>query len=96
MAKNLYVGNLSSEVNEDQLRTLFSQVGEVSKVNIITDRETGQPRGFAFVEMSTQEAANAAINRFNGYSLAGRNLAVTEARPREERSGSGRGRRDRF
>jgi len=91
MAKNLYVSNLSNDVNEEQLRTLFSEAGEVSKVSIITDRATGQPRGFAFVEMSTQEAANEAIKRFNGYSFTGKNLTVNEARPRES-FGSGRGR----
>ncbi len=102
MAKTLYVGNLPFDVTEDQLRTLFSEVGEVSKVSIITDRFTGQPRGFAFVEMTSQEPGNEAIKRFNGYGLGGRNLIVNEARPREERSrdrdrfGTSRGRRDRY
>ena len=102
MAKNLYVGNLPYTINEDQLRSLFAQAGEVSTVNIIVDRDSDRPRGFAFVEMSTQEAANEAIKRFNGYQLDGRNLTVNEARPREERSGdrertsTGRGRRDRY
>jgi RNA recognition motif-containing protein len=99
MAKNLYVGNLPFEVTEDELRTLFSQVGEVSSVNIITDRYTGQSRGFAFVEMTTQQAADEAIKRFNGSALGSRNLTVVEARPRGDRSrehaGFGRGRRDR-
>lgn len=85
MAKNLYVGNLSSEVSEDQLRALFSEVGEVSKVTIMTDRYSGQPRGFGFVEMTSHEAGNEAIKRYNGYALAGRNLTVNEARPREDR-----------
>lgn len=87
MTKKLYVGNLSYTVNEDQLRTLFAQAGEISSVSVITDRYTGDSKGFAFVEMSTEDEAKEAIKRFNGYSLDNRNLNVSEARPREERSG---------
>jgi cold-inducible RNA-binding protein len=91
MTKKLYVGNLSYSANEDQLRELFSQVGEIAEVTIITDRETGRSKGFGFVEMVTEDASREAIKRFNGYSLDNRNLTVNEARPREERSNSGFG-----
>lgn len=96
MAKKLYVGNLSYNVTEAQLRELFGQVGEVTEINVITDRDTGRPKGFAFVQMTTDEAAQAAIQRFNGYSLDNRTLTVNEARPREERSSGGYGRNNRF
>jgi len=89
VTKKLYVGNLSYTVNEDQLRTLFAQAGEISSVSVITDRYTGDSKGFAFVEMNTEEEAKEAIKRFNGYALDNRNLNVSEARPREERSGGG-------
>lgn len=89
MAKKLYVGNLSFDATETQIRDLFSQAGEISEVNLIMDRYTGNPKGFAFVEMATQEAATEAINRFNGYSLDNRALTVSEARAREARSRSG-------
>ncbi len=92
MATKLYVGNLSYDSTEQQLRDLFSQVGEISSVALISDRTTGQSKGFGFVEMATDEAAQEAISRFNGYSLDGREIIVNEARPRVERSGSGRGR----
>jgi RNA recognition motif-containing protein len=96
MGKKLYVGNLSYGVSQDQIRALFSQVGEVTDVTVITDRETGRSKGFGFVEMATEEASQEAIKRFHGYSLDNRNLTVNEARPREERpSGFGGGRRDR-
>src|SRR5258708_25410210 len=91
MSLKLYVGNLSYTTTEDQIRELFAQVGEVSSVSLITDRETGRAKGFGFIEMSTAEAAQEAIKRFNGYSLDERTLTVNEARPREERSGSGGG-----
>lgn len=87
MAKKLYVGNLSYNTTQEQLMTLFSQAGEVQEISIITDRDTGRPKGFAFVEMTTEEGAQTAISRFNNYSLDDRNLTVNEARPREERSG---------
>ena len=89
MTKKLYVGNLSYDTTQEQVRELFSQAGEVSDVALITDRETGRAKGFGFVEMATEEAAQEAIKRFNGYSLGERTLTVNEARPREERSGGG-------
>ena len=81
--KRIYVGNLSSETTEDQLRQIFGEHGEVSSVNIITDRKTGRPRGFGFVEM---EGADAAISALNETEVGGRTLTVNEARPRSERS----------
>ena len=89
MAKKLYVGNLSYSTTEDQIRQLFAQTGEVESVALITDRETGRAKGFGFVEMGTEEAAQEAIKRFNGYTLDNRALTVNEARPREERSSGG-------
>ncbi len=89
MGKKLYVGNLSFNSTQAQIRELFSQVGEIVEVNLITDRYTGTPKGFGFVEMATEEAAQEAIQRFNGYSFDNRALTVNEARPREERSGGG-------
>jgi RNA recognition motif-containing protein len=91
MAKKLYVGNLSYDTTQEAVRTLFAQVGEVKEVNLITDRDTGRPKGFGFVEMETEEAAQEAIRRFNGFSVDNRALTVNEARPREERSGGGYG-----
>jgi RNA recognition motif-containing protein len=91
MTRKLYVGNLPYSVNEDSLRELFAQAGEIASVNIITDRDTGRSKGFGFVEMATEEEAQEAIRRFNGYSIDSRPLTVNEARPREERpSGGGR------
>ena len=98
MNKKLYVGNLPYTTTEAQVRDLFGQAGEIVEVALITDRETGRPKGFGFVEMATEEGAQEAIKRFNGYTLDKRNLTVNEARPREERSGGGGyggGRRDR-
>lgn len=94
MAKNVYVGNMSYDTTEDALRGLFAAHGEVVSVNVITDRYTGQPRGFAFVEMATDGAAQAAIAALNGQEVDGRQLTVNEARPRKPSSG-GRGGRDR-
>jgi RNA recognition motif-containing protein len=96
MAKKLYVGNLSYQVTQEQVRALFEQAGEVADVALITDRDTGRPKGFGFVEMQTEDGAAEAIKRFNGYQFENRALTVNEARPREERSGSGfgGGRRD--
>ncbi len=97
MNKKLYVGNLPYSATEADVRALFEQVGEITEVALITDRETGRPKGFGFVEMATEEAAQEAIKRFNGYTLDKRNLTVNEARPREERSrggGFGGGNRD--
>lgn len=90
MTKKLYVGNLSFQTTEQDISELFSQAGAVESVALITDRDTGRSKGFAFVEMS-QNDANEAINRFNGQDFNGRNLTVNEARPREERGGGGRG-----
>jgi RNA recognition motif-containing protein len=87
MTKKLYVGNLAFNTTQTQIRDLFSQAGEIAEVNLITDRYTGTPKGFAFIEMTTEEAAQEAIKRFNGYSLDGRALNVSEARPRTEGSG---------
>ena len=87
---NIYVGNLPFNVTEDELRQAFETYGEVSRVNIITDRETGRPRGFAFVEMSGSDEGNAAIAGLNGSDLNGRALNVNEARPRATGGGGGR------
>ena len=81
MSKRIYVGNMSFQTTEDQLRELFSEFGEVSQVNIITDRETGRPRGFGFVEM---EGADSAISALDQKEFDGRVLTVNEARPRRD------------
>jgi len=91
MELKLYVGNLSYETSEDDLRTLFAQAGTVNSVSLIKDRDTGRSKGFAFVEMSTQAEAQKAISMFNAFRMNDRELAVNMARPREERSGSGFG-----
>jgi cold-inducible RNA-binding protein len=96
MAKKLYVGNLSYTATEAQIRELFAQAGEITEIRMMTDRETGQSRGFAFVDMSSDAAAQDAIRRFNGYTLDDRALSVSEARPREERPNSNSGRNRRF
>jgi RNA recognition motif-containing protein len=93
MTKNLYVGNLSFDTTQDALQELFEAHGQVSSVNMITDRDTGRPRGFAFVEMMTDEGARAAIHALNGQDVDGRALKVSEAKPRAPRGGSG-GHRD--
>jgi len=92
MAKKLYVGNLAFQTTSQDLKELFAQAGTVESASIIEDRDTGQSKGFAFVEMSTDEEAKAAIEQFNGKEVAGRMLKVNEARPRENRSGGGGGR----
>jgi RNA recognition motif-containing protein len=89
MESKLYVGNLSYSTTEDDLRTLFTQAGTVSSVALIKDRDSGQSKGFAFVEMSTQVEAEKAISTFNGYQMGDRELKVSLARPREERPGGG-------
>ena len=86
MGKRIYVGNLSYETNELELRELFAQSGTVTEVKVVMDRETGRPRGFAFVEMSTDAEAREAVSQLNGRDLAGRTLRVNEA---EERGGGG-------
>ena len=91
MTKKLYVGNLSFDTTEGDVRDLFSQAGAVESVSLITDRDTGRSKGFAFVEMSDADAA-AAMSQFNGRQLNGRALTVNEARPREDRGGSRGGR----
>jgi len=92
MGTRLYVGNLPFSADEDQVRDLFAQNDRtVSEVKLITDRETGRPRGFGFVQMSTDEEAEAAIRDLNGYSLDGRALTVNEARERSSGGGGGRG-----
>ena len=89
--KNIFVGNLSFGVTEETLRSLFETHGTVSRANIVTDRDTGQPRGFGFIEMSNDGEAEKAIASLNGVDLAGRTLNVNEARPKTERSGGGGG-----
>lgn len=84
---NIYVGNCSYDVTEQQLRDAFAAYGEVNTVNVITDRTTGRPRGFAFVEMSDRAAAQAAIRGINGTDLGGRTLKVNEAQPKTEGGG---------
>jgi RNA recognition motif-containing protein len=86
---NIFVGNLSFQTTQDELYSAFANYGAVERVNIITDRDTGQSRGFAFVEMSDSSQANAAINALNGAQLNGRALNVNEARPREGNGGGG-------
>ena len=89
--KNIFVGNLSFGATEDAVRSLFGQYGVVERVSIITDRGTGQSRGFGFVEMSNNDEANQAVAALDGKELNGRALNVNEARPREDRSfGGGR------
>ena len=87
MDVKLYVGNLAYATTEDELRTLFAQAGTVASVAVIKDRDTGQSKGFAFVEMSTQAEAQKAISQFNAKEFGDRALTVNLARPREERGG---------
>jgi RNA recognition motif-containing protein len=91
MSTKLYVGNLSFDVTENDLREMLSQHGPVNEINIIMDKITGRARGFAFVTMNTQEGANAAVLALNGKDWKGRALTVNEARPREERPAGGGG-----
>jgi len=92
MTTKLYVGNLSYATTEEELQELFAQAGGVQSVALPTDRETGQPRGFGFVEMATEEEARKAITMFDGQTLRDRQLKVNESRPREEGRGGGGGR----
>ncbi len=85
MAKNLYVGGLSSDTTDDGLRTFFEQAGTVESASVITDRDSGRSRGFGFVEMATEAEASKAVEELNGKMLDGRTLTVNEARPRKER-----------
>jgi RNA recognition motif-containing protein len=89
MAKRIYVGNLPFAATSQELESSFAQHGEVLSARIVTDRETGRSKGFAFVEMAEDEAANAAIDALNGAEYLGRTLTVNEARPREDRPAGG-------
>ena len=94
--KNIFVGNLSFGATEDAVRTMFEAYGAVERVNLITDRDTGQARGFGFVEMSNSAEADRAITELNGRELDGRALNVNEARPKPDREGGGRSSRNRW
>ena len=96
MSTKLFVGNLSFDITENDLQDAFAAHGTVTEANLMMDRTTGRPRGFAFITMSSPEEAKKAIDALNGAMLGGRNLTVNEARPREERSGGPRsgGRRE--
>ncbi len=103
MESKLYVGNLSYNVTEEQLRELFGQAGKIKEIALIMDRDTRRPKGFGFVEMETQVEAQKAIEMFNDQELDGRRMTVNFARPKEERGGSrggygggGGGRRSRY
>jgi RNA recognition motif-containing protein len=89
MTQKVYVGNLSYNTTEDKLRTLFAEFGEIASINVITDRDTGRPKGFAFVEMATQEAAEKSISALNGKMIDEREIKVDKAKPQADR-----GRRD--
>lgn len=91
MGKKLYVGGLSYDTTEDTLRDTFSQAGTVESANIIIDRSSGRSKGFGFVEMSSDEEAQKAVETLNGKDLDGRNLTVNEARPQESRPRGGGG-----
>jgi cold-inducible RNA-binding protein len=90
MSTKLYVGNLAFQTTSQELQQLFGQAGTVQSASVVEDRDTGRSRGFAFVEMSSEEEANSAISQFNGKEVGGRALKVNEAKPRENRGG-GRG-----
>jgi RNA recognition motif-containing protein len=89
MGNRLYVGNLSFQTNAETIRTAFGAMGEVTDVHVVTDRETGQPRGFAFVTMGSAQEAQKAISEMNGAMLEGRMLRVNEAEERQNRGGGG-------
>ena len=93
--KSLFVGNISYQTSEDSLRSAFERYGEVKRVKVVTDRDTGRPRGFAFIEMAQDDDAARAIGEMNGTRLDGRTLSVNEARPRAERSPAAEQPRDR-
>jgi cold-inducible RNA-binding protein len=95
--KNIFVGNLSFGATEDGVRTLFEPYGTISRVSLVTDRDTGQAKGFAFVEMANDSEGQKAIAGLNGLELDGRPLTINEARPKEDRgSGGGQGRNKRW
>jgi cold-inducible RNA-binding protein len=89
--KNIFVGNLSFNTSEDELRRLFEAYGKVDRVSILTDRDTGRSRGFGFVEMTNPEEGDKAIAGLNGSQFGGRSINVNEARPKAEKAGGGRG-----
>ena len=89
--KNIFVGNLSFNTNEDELRQIFEGYGQVERVSILTDRETGRSRGFGFVEMNSDEDGEKAITALNGSQVGGRTINVNEARPKSDRGGGGFG-----
>lgn len=91
MGKKLYVGNLPFQATEDELQALFAEAGPVESVQVMRDMATGRARGFAFVEMATEEAAQAAISQLNESEMGGRSLTVNEARPQAPRGGGGGG-----
>jgi len=91
MGKKLFVGNVPYNITEDQLKEIFSEAGEVESVAVITDKMTGRPRGFVFVEMKTEEGAQKAVETLHGKTVDGREINVNEARPREERPQGDRG-----
>ena len=93
--KNIFVGNLSFNTSEDELRQIFEAYGQVERVSILTDRETGRSRGFGFVEMTNPEEGEKAITGLNGSQFGGRTINVNEARPKAERPGGGRSERGR-
>jgi RNA recognition motif-containing protein len=93
MATKLYVGNLSYQMTDQQLNELFAESGNVSSAQVVTDRYTGQSRGFGFVEMASEDEAQQAIAAINGKNIGGRSLVVNESRPREEGRGGGGGNR---
>jgi hypothetical protein len=92
MSTKLYVGNLAFQTTSQELQQLFGQAGTVQSASVVEDRDTGRSRGFAFVEMSSEEEATSAIAQFNGKEVGGRALKVNEAKPRENRGGGGGGR----
>lgn len=87
--KNLYVGNLAFSTTEEELRVLFEPYGPVDNITLVRDRDTGQPRGFGFVELGSDEQAEKAIAALNGQNVGGRNISVNEARPKTERGNRG-------
>ncbi len=89
--KNIFVGNLSFNTNEDELRQIFESYGQVDRVSILTDRDTGRSRGFGFVEMSSDEDGDKAITALNGSQFGGRTINVNEARPKSDHRGGGGG-----
>jgi cold-inducible RNA-binding protein len=96
MAKKIYVGNLSFQTTEADVSAMFGNVGQVESVQIITDRDTGRSKGFGFVQMTDDAAAEKAIAALNGKEVNGRQLTVNEARPMEKKNFGGGGRRDRY